>query len=99
VERMREGTPIDPVDTAESDIVLQQLTSGSTGSPKAVRITHGNFHANASAMMDRVKFSIEDDVMVSWLPLFHDMGMVAFLSVPMQVGAEVVSVTPLDFLR
>ncbi|MFV9427592.1 fatty acyl-AMP ligase [Rhodococcus aetherivorans] len=99
VERMREGKPVDPVDTAESDIVLQQLTSGSTGSPKAVRITHGNFYANASAMMDRVKFSLDDDVMISWLPLFHDMGMVAFLSVPMQVGAEVVSVTPLDFLR
>lgn len=99
VAQMRAGAPIDPVDTAESDIMLQQLTSGSTGSPKAVQISHANFYANACAMMDRVKFSLDDDVMISWLPLFHDMGMVAFLSVPMQVGAEVVSVTPLDFLR
>ena len=37
--------------------------------------------------------------MVSWLPLFHDMGMVGFLTVPMQVGAEVISITPMDFLR
>ncbi|OUS92435.1 fatty acyl-AMP ligase [Rhodococcus sp. NCIMB 12038] len=99
VAELNEGTPIDPVETFESDIALQQLTSGSTGSPKAVQITHENFYTNAYAMIDRIKFSIEDDVMISWLPLFHDMGMVGFLSVPMQVGAEVVSITPMDFLR
>lgn len=98
IDGMRAGTAIDPVPTAESDIALQQLTSGSTGSPKAVRITHGNFFVNAYAMFDRVKFQLAEDVMISWLPLFHDMGMVGFLSVPMQFGAEVVCVTPLDFL-
>ncbi|CAN5583759.1 fatty acyl-AMP ligase [soil metagenome] len=99
VDELRSGTSIDPVETAESDIALQQLTSGSTGSPKAVQITHENFYTNAYAMINRIKFSIEDDVMVSWLPLFHDMGMVGFLTVPMQVGAEVISITPMDFLR
>lgn len=99
IEDMKTGRDIDPVPTEESDIALQQLTSGSTGSPKAVRITHGNFYVNAYAMIDRIEFDVESDVMVSWLPLFHDMGMVGFLSVPMQVGAEVVSITPLDFLR
>ncbi|WP_405485868.1 fatty acyl-AMP ligase [Nocardia sp. NBC_00511] len=95
---MRAGEPVEPVPTDEDAIALQQLTSGSTGSPKAVRITHGNFFVNAYAMFDRVKFQLDDDVMISWLPLFHDMGMVGFLSVPMQFGAEVVCVTPLDFL-
>lgn len=99
VDELRGGTSIDPVETAESDIALQQLTSGSTGSPKAVQITHENFYTNAYAMINRIKFSFEDDVMVSWLPLFHDMGMVGFLTVPMQVGAEVISITPMDFLR
>ncbi|MFD4368367.1 fatty acyl-AMP ligase [Rhodococcus sp. NPDC058521] len=99
VEDLRRGPAVSPVETAETDIVLQQLTSGSTGTPKAVQITHGNFYVNAYAMIDRIKFSLEDDVMISWLPLFHDMGMVGFLSVPMQVGAEVVSITPMDFLR
>ncbi|NLE80089.1 MAG: fatty acyl-AMP ligase [Rhodococcus sp.] len=99
IDELQAGSPIEPVETAETDIVLQQLTSGSTGTPKAVRITHENFYINAYAMIDRIKFVIDDDVMVSWLPLFHDMGMVGFLSVPMQVGAEVVSVTPMDFLR
>ncbi|MBL1079553.1 fatty acyl-AMP ligase [Nocardia sp. 2] len=98
MDGMRAGAPVDPLPTGEADIALQQLTSGSTGIPKAVRITHGNFHVNAYAMFDRVKFKLDDDVMVSWLPLFHDMGMVGFLSVPMQFGAEVVCVTPLDFL-
>ncbi|MFE4502725.1 fatty acyl-AMP ligase [Rhodococcus sp. NPDC056743] len=99
IDELRAGQAIDPVDTAESDIALQQLTSGSTGSPKAVQITHENFYVNAYAMVNRIKFSIDEDVMVSWLPLFHDMGMVGFLSVPMQLGAEVVSITPMDFLR
>ncbi|MGB3771254.1 MAG: fatty acyl-AMP ligase [Rhodococcus sp. (in: high G+C Gram-positive bacteria)] len=99
VDDLRRGDDIDPVHTDETDIALQQLTSGSTGSPKAVRITHENFYVNAYAMIDRIEYDFASDVMVSWLPLFHDMGMVGFLSVPMQVGAEVVSITPLDFLR
>ena len=99
IDDMKSGRDIDPVPTPETDIALQQLTSGSTGSPKAVRITHENFYVNAYAMIDRIEFDVNSDVMVSWLPLFHDMGMVGFLSVPMQVGAEVVSITPLDFLR
>ncbi|GGK48906.1 putative ligase [Nocardia camponoti] len=98
IEELAAGVDTDPLSTTESDIALQQLTSGSTGSPKAVRVTHGNFYTNAAAMFNRVKFSLDDDVMVSWLPLFHDMGMVGFLAVPMQFGAEVVCVTPLDFL-
>lgn len=99
VEQLREGQDTDPLPTDEADIALQQLTSGSTGSPKAVRITHENFFVNAHAMFNRVKFQLDNDVMVSWLPLFHDMGMVGFLSVPMQFGAEVVCVTPMDFLQ
>ncbi|WP_433731501.1 fatty acyl-AMP ligase [Nocardia sp. CA-129566] len=98
IDQLRDGPETDPVPTVETDIALQQLTSGSTGSPKAVRITHGNFYVNAYAMFDRVKFQLDEDVMISWLPLFHDMGMVGFLSVPMQFGAEVVCVTPIDFL-
>ncbi len=99
VADLREGPDIDPIESAESDIALQQLTSGSTGLPKAVQITHENFYTNAYAMIDRIQFDADRDVMISWLPLFHDMGMVGFLSVPMQYGAEVVSITPLDFLR
>ncbi len=79
-------------------MALLQLTSGSTAEPKAVRITHGNLHANITAMMEAARLDLDRDVMVSWLPLFHDMGMVGFLTMPMVTGLELVSVTPADFL-
>ena len=44
-------------------------------------------------------FDTDTDVIVSWLPCFHDMGMTGFLTVPMYFGAELVKVTPMDFLR
>ena len=82
----------------EGDTALLQLTSGSTADPKAVRITHGNLYANITAMMQAARLDTARDVMVSWLPLFHDMGMVGFLTVPMVTGLELVTVTPVDFL-
>ena len=90
--------PVDPVDTSDDDIALMQLTSGSTGSPKAVQITHANIVANADAMTAGCNFDIDTDVIVSWLPCFHDMGMTGYLTVPMYFGAELVKVTPMDFL-
>jgi fatty-acyl-CoA synthase len=92
------SSPIDPVDTGDDDIALMQLTSGSTGSPKAVQISHANIVANADAMTTGCDFDIDTDVIVSWLPCFHDMGMTGYLTVPMYFGAELVKVTPMDFL-
>ncbi|MFC5993000.1 fatty acyl-AMP ligase [Pseudonocardia hispaniensis] len=83
---------------AEDDTALLQLTSGSTAHPKAVRITHRNLYANITAMVEASRLDPQRDVMVSWLPLFHDMGMVGFLTVPMVTGLELVTVTPADFL-
>jgi fatty-acyl-CoA synthase len=91
--------PIDPVEVGEDDLALMQLTSGSTGSPKAVQITHRNIYSNAEAMFIGAEYDVNTDVMVSWLPCFHDMGMVGFLTIPMYFGAELVKVTPMDFLR
>jgi fatty-acyl-CoA synthase len=94
------STPLDePVAVGEDEHALLQLTSGSTSDPKAVRITHGNLFSNISAMAERAALDTENDTMVSWLPLFHDMGMVGFLTVPMTLGIELVKVTPPDFLR
>jgi fatty-acyl-CoA synthase len=99
VEQLLASDPIDPIETGEDDLALMQLTSGSTGSPKAVQITHRNVHSNAEAMFIGAQYNVEKDVMVSWLPCFHDMGMVGFLTIPMYFGAELVKVTPMDFLR
>ena len=99
VPELLDSEPIEPVETGEDDLALMQLTSGSTGSPKAVHITHRNIYSNAEAMFIGAKYDVDTDVMVSWLPCFHDMGMVGFLTIPMYFGAELVKVTPMDFLR
>jgi fatty-acyl-CoA synthase len=99
VEALVDGVAIEPVDCGEDDIAFLQLTSGSTGLPKAVAISHRNLHGNAAAMVSASKLDPQTDVLVSWLPLFHDMGMIGFLVLPMQVGAEAVCATPADFLR
>jgi fatty-acyl-CoA synthase len=100
VEQLLASDPIDPIDTDEDDLALMQLTSGSTGSPKAVQITHRNIYSNAEAMFVGAKMDPSgNDVMLSWLPCFHDMGMIGFLTVPMYFGVELVKVTPMDFLR
>ena len=91
--------PGELVATGDDDLALMQLTSGSTGSPKAVQITHANVVANAEAMIVGCDFDNATDVIVSWLPCFHDMGMTGYLTVPMYFGAELVKVTPTDFLR
>ena len=110
---MFDGTPIraftttelvadgaDPVlpDVPEDGPAFLQLTSGSTAVPKAVRITHRNLWASLEGMCEAGDLRSGRDVMVSWLPLFHDMGMVGFLTLPMCRGIEVVKVTPTDFL-
>ena len=99
VEELLDHSPIDPVDTDDDDIALLQLTSGSTGSPKAVRISHRNVVANAEAMFVGAEVDPDLDVIISWLPCFHDMGMTGYLTAPMYFGIELVKITPMDFLR
>ncbi|MEU5261822.1 fatty acyl-AMP ligase [Amycolatopsis sp. NPDC021455] len=99
ITELAEAEPLaDVVPTDEGDTALLQLTSGSTADPKAVRITYGNLYSNVKAMVDRAEFDFDTDVMVSWLPTFHDMGMVGFLTVPMTFGVELVKITPVEFL-
>ncbi len=78
---------------------MYQLTSGSTGTPKAVQITHANLLANSVGLVTAIDADASTDVMVTWLPLSHDMGMLAFLTHPMQLGVELVAATPDQFLR
>jgi fatty-acyl-CoA synthase len=96
------ATGADPLAEAvpvpEDATALLQLTSGSTADPKAVRITHGNLHSNMRAMVTGAELDPASDIVVSWLPLFHDMGMVGCLTVPMAIGMEAVKVSPADFL-
>jgi acyl-CoA synthetase (AMP-forming)/AMP-acid ligase II/alkylation response protein AidB-like acyl-CoA dehydrogenase/acyl carrier protein len=75
-----------------------QYTSGSTALPKGVEVTHANIASNAEAI--GLGFGFEPaSVMVSWLPLFHDMGLIGSIVAPMVVGFRAVLMAPGAFLK
>ncbi|MBV8347090.1 MAG: fatty acyl-AMP ligase [Mycolicibacterium sp.] len=99
VAELGTGSAIEPLHPDESAVAMYQLTSGSTGTPKAVQITHANLLANSVGVVTALDVDASTDVMVTWLPLSHDMGMVGFLTYPMQLGIELVAAAPDQFLR
>ncbi len=78
-------------------LAILQFTSGSTATPKGVMLPHRILEANVSGMIKASCISPED-VFVSWLPLYHDMGLVGLLIVPMVSGCSLVIASPQDFL-
>jgi fatty-acyl-CoA synthase len=79
------------------DLGLLQYTSGSTGDPKGVMLTHANLLANVRAIGEALGLR-SDDVGVSWLPLYHDMGLIGAWLMPLYFGLPVVVFSPLEFL-
>ena len=90
------GTPT-PVVVRGDDIAFIQYTSGSTGNPKGVALTHANLLANIRAMAQAIE-ATPRDVFVSWLPLYHDMGLIGAWLAPLYVGFPLVVMSPLAFL-
>lgn len=80
-----------------SDIALLQYTSGSTGDPKGVVLTHANLLANIRAIGEAVEVG-PNDVCISWLPLYHDMGLIGAWLTPLHFGIPVAVMSPLAFL-
>ena len=79
------------------DLALLQYTSGSTGIPKGVRVRHSNLLANVQAMADRLACT-PNDKGVSWLPHFHDMGLMGGILLPLYAGFETVLFSPVTFV-
>src|SRR5262245_53002673 len=80
-----------------SDIALLQYTSGSTGDPKGVTLTHANLLANIRSIGEAVQLTSQD-AGISWLPLYHDMGLIgAWLSL-LHFGTPLFVMSPLAFL-
>ena len=78
-------------------LVILQYTSGSTSEPKGVMIPDRVLTANIDACCQAADV-VPDDVLVSWLPLYHDMGLVGCLAIPMTTGIQLVQAAPQDFL-
>ncbi|MBT2989319.1 MAG: AMP-binding protein [Candidatus Thiodiazotropha sp. (ex Ctena orbiculata)] len=79
------------------DIAFLQYSSGSTGDPKGVVLSHANLLANIRTMGKAVEVTPED-VFVSWLPLYHDMGLIGAWLGSLYFGMQLVIMSPLRFL-
>jgi 1-acyl-sn-glycerol-3-phosphate acyltransferase len=91
------GAGFAPVRGKPGDIGFLQYTSGSTGNPKGVVLSHANLLVNVQAMGKAVSAG-PGDVFVSWLPLYHDMGLIGGCFATMFLGFPVVLMSPLAFL-
>ncbi|MGK5533894.1 fatty acyl-AMP ligase, partial [Streptomyces sp. URMC 129] len=85
--------------TGRGDIAFLQYTSGSTSRPKGVMVGHGNLLHNMAAMNRALFRGDPDQHMVSWLPPFHDMGLILGLLTPAYAGFPVTFMAPFSFIK
>jgi fatty-acyl-CoA synthase len=78
------------------ELAILQFTSGSTADPKGVMLPNRQISHNLDAIADGLGVA-EGDVVVSWLPLYHDMGLIGLLGEPLTTGVDLVLGTPQDF--
>jgi fatty-acyl-CoA synthase len=86
-----------PADDPDALAILQ-YTSGSTSDPKGVMLPHRCVAANLDAIVATAGLERERDMGVSWLPLYHDMGLIGLLAAPMTTGMDLALAPPQDFL-
>ncbi|MBS0307894.1 MAG: amino acid adenylation domain-containing protein, partial [Proteobacteria bacterium] len=96
VEEAAEGLSL-PLVQAD-DIAFLQYTSGSTGDPKGVMVSHGNLLANSRSIYEAMGHGPET-VVVGWLPLFHDMGLIGNVLQPIYAGIPSTLMAPASFLQ
>lgn len=87
-----------PTEPSARDLALLQYTSGSTGTPKGVMVTHGNLVSNSLIIQEGFELTAES-VSVTWLPSFHDMGLVDGIVQPVFTGFLGVVMPPAAFLQ
>jgi fatty-acyl-CoA synthase len=87
-----------PADAVVDDVAILQATSGTTGSHRLVPVTWRMLLANLRAITDRLGLS-ETDRFTSWMPLYHDMGLIGFVALPAYLGARMTLVRTDTFAR
>jgi acyl-CoA synthetase (AMP-forming)/AMP-acid ligase II len=85
--------PVDP-----EALALLQYTSGSTSEPKGVMVRHANLVDNLDAILRQAEFR-RGEVCVTWLPHFHDMGLIGTLLAPLYHGGTIALLSPIAFLQ
>lgn len=96
---LREGPPpASPVAPDPDGLAFLQFSSGSTGAPKGVELTHRAVLANLRQLTEASALT-EQDVVVSWMPYFHDMGLIGTHLAPLAARARQVKIGPLSFAK
>jgi len=88
---------VEPAPHDPDRLAILQFTSGSTSEPKGVMVPHRVFCANLDGIAQRGRLDVDNDVLVSWLPLYHDMGLVGVLGTTMTTATDLVLGAPQDF--
>jgi acyl-CoA synthetase (AMP-forming)/AMP-acid ligase II len=83
---------------SSTDLALIQFSSGSTGDPKGVMLTHKNILTNIGDIIKGIRLGPED-ILVNWMPLYHDMGLFGFHITPTCAGSTHYLVEPVDFVK
>src|SRR5260370_30176847 len=84
---------------ARDTLAFLQYTSGSTFAPKGVMVSHGNLLHNLAQLQQSIEAVPNNDHMVSWLPPYHDMGLIAGILYPLSIGIPDTLMAPVTFLQ
>lgn len=87
-----------PQELNGNTLAFLQYTSGSTGTPKGVMITHGNLLHN-ERMIEKAFGHTDKTIVVGWLPVFHDMGLIGNVLQPLYLGVPCILMSPVEFLQ
>lgn len=80
------------------DIAFLQYTSGSTGDPKGVMVSHGNLMHNSALIKHKYQHDA-DTIMGGWLPFYHDMGLIGLILQSLYLGCSLVLMSPIAFVK